>query len=341
MESQGVHVVAMSSNADPGDKAEYRRLDDDHSSLSIVQGNKCILHISHFTGFTSVAQSSTQKQNVDIQEQTPAIKKLIDIIGFHGDLNPQVKKLPLRLYCVNKTDDAKQLVLEEEHQLRGHQADAPKTMSVVNNQRDVEFHLSEIDQSWKIGGTGPIQYVDIEAVMSSSFSACSYSMSRQDKSTNAFDCTVSAFQRDNPKYDENNRLPIHFTINEPLISDPTDMATRYTLQQHPRRSLRLKYRDRLKLSHLLDPASPLGNDWRMVADKMSLSYDTIQQIERQYQVGTVLSPTREVLNYWEATKKDAAIDELLVILEDIERLDAVEFLRNVLSESKTEAQSSN
>ncbi|XP_077992651.1 UNC5C-like protein [Glandiceps talaboti] len=343
--SGDVRVAVLSSDSDEEKDPVYKNLKDDETSMCIIQENKCIVYVSHFTGFTSVAETVITEKHEDQGSQTETVvaKKWVEIIGFHGTLNTDVKKLPIRVYCVNKTTDAKQLVLEEEYRMSGYQADAPKTMSFLDSGLDLEFQMIEINKSWKIDGTGPIQSIDNEAVMTSSYTACSYRMAKVDDTSKTFDCAVNSFQRENPKYDQNKSLRVNFTVNEEKQASSRlgleDIKAKYALKGKQLTTPRLKYHHRVELSHKLDPNSPLGNDWRMVADKIGLSYDTIQQIEAQFQRNIIASPTREVLKYWDAMNRESStgsdeignLKKLKNILESSERSDAAEIVNNVIS----------
>ncbi|KAJ3633421.1 hypothetical protein MTP99_010372 [Tenebrio molitor] len=89
-------------------------------------------------------------------------------------------------------------------------------------------------------------------------------------------------------------------------------------------NFRLGKQIRKQLCHCLDPPTPRGNDWRMLAHALN--------VDRYINFfATKPSPTDCILDLWEARNRQSnALTELKQIFNDMERFDAVTVLDNCL-----------
>jgi netrin receptor unc-5 len=89
-------------------------------------------------------------------------------------------------------------------------------------------------------------------------------------------------------------------------------------------NFRLGKQIRKQLCHCLDPPTPRGNDWRMLAHALN--------VDRYINFfATKPSPTDCILDLWEARNRQSnALTELKQIFNDMERFDAVNVLDNCL-----------
>ncbi|XP_034562138.1 myeloid differentiation primary response protein MyD88 [Notolabrus celidotus] len=83
---------------------------------------------------------------------------------------------------------------------------------------------------------------------------------------------------------------------------------------------------RSKLGLYLNPKNTVAADWMAVAEAMGYTYLEIQNFER------TRSPTRTILDDWQARSTDATVGKLLSILTEVERKDIVEDLRTLIDE---------
>nr|AQT26514.1 myeloid differentiation factor 88 [Oplegnathus fasciatus] len=83
---------------------------------------------------------------------------------------------------------------------------------------------------------------------------------------------------------------------------------------------------RKKLGLYLNPRNPVASDWMAVAEEMGFTYLEIQNYEASR------SPTKAVLEGWQARSTDATVGKLLSILTQVERKDIVEDLRPLIDE---------
>lgn len=89
-------------------------------------------------------------------------------------------------------------------------------------------------------------------------------------------------------------------------------------------TFRLSRQVKKQLCNCMDPPTPRGNDWRMLAHALS--------VDRYINFwATKSSPTECILDLWEARNRQSnALTELLKIFRDMERYDAVKILESVL-----------
>lgn len=83
---------------------------------------------------------------------------------------------------------------------------------------------------------------------------------------------------------------------------------------------------RKKLGLYLNPRTAVAADWMAVAEAMGFGYLEIKNYE------TSRSPTKAVLEDWQARTTDATVGKLLSILAEVERNDIVEDLRPLMDE---------
>lgn len=89
-------------------------------------------------------------------------------------------------------------------------------------------------------------------------------------------------------------------------------------------TFRLNRQAKKQLCNCLDPPTPRGNDWRMLAHALS-----VDRYINFY--ATKPSPTECILDLWEARNRQSnAMTELVMIFKNMERFDAVKILENLL-----------
>lgn len=81
---------------------------------------------------------------------------------------------------------------------------------------------------------------------------------------------------------------------------------------------------RKKLGLYLNPRTAVASDWMAVAEEMGFAYLEIKNYE------AAKSPTKTVLENWQARSSGATVGKLLSILEKVERKDIVEDLRPLI-----------
>ncbi|XP_067107752.1 myeloid differentiation primary response protein MyD88 isoform X1 [Osmerus mordax] len=83
---------------------------------------------------------------------------------------------------------------------------------------------------------------------------------------------------------------------------------------------------RKKLGLFLNPRNTVAADWMSIAEIMGFSYLEIKNYEDSQ------NPTRKILEDWQARCPDAKVGKLLSILEEADRKDVVEDLRDLIEE---------
>ncbi|ELU09598.1 hypothetical protein CAPTEDRAFT_229366 [Capitella teleta] len=94
--------------------------------------------------------------------------------------------------------------------------------------------------------------------------------------------------------------------------------------QQPQHVFRLPHHIRVKLCQILDPPNSRGNDWRMLAQRLS--------VDRYINYfATKTSPTEHILDLWEARhREDCAITDLMNSLRVMGRMDAAGIIEKEL-----------
>lgn len=90
----------------------------------------------------------------------------------------------------------------------------------------------------------------------------------------------------------------------------------------PLNALNMSFRK--KLGMYLNPKNTVAADWTVVAEAMGFTYLEIKNYEASK------SPTKSVLEDWQARSADATVAKLLSILTEVERFDIVEDLRSLI-----------
>ncbi|KAL5510668.1 hypothetical protein EMCRGX_G006254 [Ephydatia muelleri] len=94
-------------------------------------------------------------------------------------------------------------------------------------------------------------------------------------------------------------------------------------------SRELGFLARQSLANALNTTSPLGKDWRGLADKMGFTYEMITVLQTQE------SPTLSLLEEWERQLgREANLSTLIELVESLGCLDAAEHLRRAQAEKR-------
>ncbi|KAK6299458.1 hypothetical protein J4Q44_G00294910 [Coregonus suidteri] len=92
----------------------------------------------------------------------------------------------------------------------------------------------------------------------------------------------------------------------------------------PLRALNINVRKRLGL--FLNPRNTVASDWMSVAENMGFSYLEIKNYE------DCQDPTRKILEDWQSRCPGAKVGKLVSILDNVDRKDVVEDLRDLIEE---------
>ncbi|XP_070576814.1 UNC5C-like protein [Ptychodera flava] len=323
LNARDVKVVTLFTNTHVGHQPNFRDLATDEACFSFVMGQKCFLFINHFTGFTTVGEGQH-------------VKKMMEVMCFAGALQPRAIDFPIRIYCVNQTLDAKQLVREEEFN-RGDQIDVSKQILIdSSNKSDLEFMIKEMSpKGWKVKHS-PHQTIKSGILNSGSCGSISYHFIKEDNTLSMLDCSLDFYQHDNDTASEVSPQSILIILNEEKESEETEsMVSQCRTKMKHRVQPQFRYSTRLEISQNLDPPCVLGKDWKLFADKIGLDCDTIKQMDDMFKRRIIRSPTIEVLSLWDAQKRTISVDhlkDLKKIFEDMGREDVAAIVQSAVDE---------
>ncbi|XP_077861773.1 UNC5C-like protein [Saccoglossus kowalevskii] len=303
----------MCTDTGADEQPDFRDISNDETCFNLVKTDKCYIYIRHFTGFTSVAD-----------------KKVMDVMCYTGDIPQDKHHLNVRMYCANQTDDAKQLVRNKEHQLKGIQLGRSDQIIVdCKNTHSLQFKMKDIMEGWVID-SGTQKVLDHSVLKFHLYGSISYEMTRNTTMT-GFHSNVDIFQHENEQFNEQCPITIALNINvETQGNESENEPTEDGIKKKRRTNPFLSRNERVGISILLDSNNPLGNDWRLLASSVGLDVNSIRQLEIMAHQKVIRSPTMEVLTFWEAQVNESdsnQLGELKRILEcDMQRLDAAEII---------------
>ncbi|XP_010865000.2 myeloid differentiation primary response protein MyD88 [Esox lucius] len=103
-------------------------------------------------------------------------------------------------------------------------------------------------------------------------------------------------------------------------------SSKSTLDMRSIPLIALNFNVRKRLGLFLNPRNTVASDWMSVAENMGFSYLEIKNYE------DCQNPTRKILEDWQSRSSEATVGKLLSILDDVQRKDVVEDLRNLIEE---------
>ncbi|XP_026482828.1 netrin receptor unc-5-like [Ctenocephalides felis] len=153
----------------------------------------------------------------------------------------------------------------------------------------------------------------VESITRNNFEEKQMSITENLLETRYGDRLLTVIEETNENYIQPQTLTVNQCGNNTLSTD----------HQFPRLSRSIKK----SLCHCLDPPNLKGNDWRMLAQKLS--------VDRYINYfATKASPTEHILDLWECVSKhSSALVDLVLILKSMEREDAVEIMEQCLGPS--------
>lgn len=258
----------------------------------------------------------------------PAFKSL-RIAAFAQEF-PQGSDLTVRLYCVQDTDHAVKFVTETEKQFGGRLLDKPVSSLLQYGGQNLRLKLERLGEGWTVQAGAELQEVPFSHLWSNNNPSlhCSFTLRHAVPHIRSLNMQVQICQEGNT-----NKCLLKINTN---ISASTGSGHReYKLR--PSSSgcssndsyscgtvFRLPTQTKETLSRMLDAPVSIGNDWRMLAERLNVHRYTAFFATRP-------SPTEAILNLWEARNRESnATQGLLNILRGMGRFDAAHLLEHDL-----------
>jgi leucine-rich repeat transmembrane protein FLRT len=247
----------------------------------------------------------------------------------------------LRVYFVEDTHDALEGVMQVERRLGGQLLDQPKQMLFqFNNGGNLCVRIEEFGDGWRCKQAASYQEIPFRHIWNGTQNGlhCSFALEHVDRTVDQLTCNIVVCQAELPVNSQ--QLRIAHNINQSLHASVSQYALHtdcaagrhnctvdesgFVSLDQPHKVFRLPAHVKRKLSETLDPPNSRGNDWRMLAQRLS--------VDRYINYfATKMSPTEHILDLWEARhREDSAITDLMNSLRVMGRMDAAGMIEKEL-----------
>ena len=262
--------------------------------------------------------------------------KILRLAAFAATQNPSMD-FSIRVYMVEDTQDALESVIEEENKYGGRLLDKPKQIPFQDGGHNLCLTIEELSPGWRSKLAANYQEIPFQHIWSGNQNNlhCSFSLEMMERGLNKVSCKIQVYQ----KAILSNRQVLNIFNNFKEKSVPlqtpsstlkgrsstvttnssSGFSSMVTLDPAAN-NFRLPSHIRYQLCLLLDPPNARGNDWRMLAQALT--------VDRYVQYfATKPSPTEHILDLWEARhREESAITDLMNIFRVMGRMDAAAVL---------------
>lgn len=251
----------------------------------------------------------------------------------------------VRVYVLEDTDSSMETVYGQEKRLGGYLLDEPKSITFQDGGNNLCLSLECLSEGWKSKPCSNYQEIPFRHLWQANSNSlhCSFTLEAYEVNRilnfklcinqkgfdyhQIFDITCPD---DQTLLVPTNKKLIDFGLS-PKSAKTDSIKTAKNMILTDRGvstcddfNFRLVKQVKKQLCQCLDPPTPRGNDWRMLAHALN--------VDRYINFfATKPSPTDAILNLWEARNRQSnALSELKQIFNDMERFDAATILDNCL-----------
>ncbi|XP_016909389.1 netrin receptor UNC5C isoform X8 [Apis cerana] len=238
----------------------------------------------------------------------------------------------VRVYAVEDTKAAMKAIVDRESQIRGYLLDKPRTLLYQDNGESLCVSLEEVGNEWQSKSPTERQEISFRDMWNCQENTKHVTFGLDTAfgptSSRSYKLQVSQGNSDTRQvfrivYDGAKQLISSGSVTRPLREVTvvsSGHANNATTDSTTLRPFRFTRSLRKQLCQCLDPPNALGNDWRMLAQRL--------QVDRYINYfATKSSPTEHILDLWEAKHHEpTAVTDLLNHLRVMGRTDAATIL---------------
>lgn len=257
--------------------------------------------------------------------------KSLQLAAFAQEGAHRGPDLTVRVYVLPDNATSLAFVAESERRYNGRLLDKPMSFLMKDGGQDLCLRVEEVNATWCFQKGADYLEVPFNHIWHAANPNlhCSFTFRSRDRTASKLALTIGVSQKNATAGSSKNVLRVHCDLSHPQRPSPT--GTLMTSASSSNNNFvseagrfRLNANMLSSLSKLLDPPTPEGHDWRLLAERLNVHrYVTF--------FATRPSPTEAILQLWEARNREMlALSNLINILRGMGRFDAAAVIEQQL-----------